>query len=454
MSGVGVRARPSPATQAWAAGGPRRALLALARVEAARLLRHPATLASLALLVGFWAYRWFTGQDRYPVLHQEDYDMQLVVLVVVGGAAMTASNLATLRAHRSGAEPLFAVLLLSPARRVAAHLLALLPLGLVVAALVTIRIVLLAAQPGAAGRFNGYELAISPLAVVVLGALGVLLCGLVRSVIIPLLVLPVLAVATLALAAPSTATRWPAWLLPVAYSYEQFALPRNLVARPAAAHVAYLIGVGALVSLAALGRAGARGRSLLAAAAAAAAIVTAAGSAHALPVDRSMVEGRVAAVEHPAQVQVCQRRGQVTYCAFRDFTPWIDAWDTVVRGVLRRVPVEVAGRPLAVRQRINHAGGNAIDASWPDQRRAIAESWRREDVAAGIPPSVPVGTTWGDVPEMALAGLVAYELLTGVGPTAYISVRVCGARAVLVGWLAPCSAHERGWVTSVGVDRR
>ena len=129
-------------------------------------------------------------------------------------------------------------------------------------------------------------------------------------------------------------------------------LPVDLLARPAAAHLVYLIGLVVLVAVAVLARTGARGPRLVAVGVVG--LLLAAGGAvvQSRPVSDAVVAARIEATEHPAGRQTCQRIEQVSYCAFPDFAPWVDGWDEVLRGVLRRVPAEEAQRPMAVRQRV------------------------------------------------------------------------------------------------------
>jgi hypothetical protein len=142
-------------------------------------------------------------------------------------------------------------------------------------------------------------------------------------------------------------------------------------------------------------------------------------------------------------MQTCRTVEQVTYCAFDDFIPWVGGWDTVVRGVLRRLPADQAARPLAVRQRISL--DERLDdsgATWgPADREALVRAWERVDAEGGTPHAVTVGTRWGDDrSEVGLAGLVAYEVLARNGTPA--GETVCGARGVLVGWLAGQATPE------------
>jgi hypothetical protein len=70
-----------------------------------------------------------------------------------------------------------------------------------------------------------------------------------------------------------------------------------------------------------------------------------------------------------------------------------------------------------------------------EKQAADAAAWRRVDADAGTPNAVTVGTRWGDgESEIGFAGLVAYEVVVRAGAPARGAL--CGARGVLVGWLA------------------
>jgi hypothetical protein len=426
------------ASTAERAGDPRGAMLALARVEARRLLRHPATIVGVLLFVAPWLYEWFSGgANRYPVLHDEDWTKQFFGLLTLGGGALVAANMAVLRAHRHKTAAQYDVLVLPDPWRTGAFMLAVAPFAVIVAAIVAARIGVLAALPGAAGRPNPYELSVFPAVVLLLGALGVLLGRVLRTTIVAPLVLLGLVVATFAGVLQSVpGSRYLRWLLPVSVDEPLMPLPADLMTRPAGRHLAYLAGLVVIVAVAALAVTGARGRRLTLAGAAGLAVTVLAGSAQYLPVSDAVKAARVDAVERPADMQTCRTVDQVTYCAFDDFVPWIDAWDTVVRGVLRAVPEQEARRPLAVRQRVS-TDDSRMDGfvSEPEDRARQAASWRRIDDAAGTPNAVTVGTHWGDGEhEAGFAGRVAYEVVTRKGSGA--DGTICGTRGVLVGWLA------------------
>jgi hypothetical protein len=433
-----------------AADDPWRATVALARVEAARLLRHPVTVAAVLLFIGPPLYRWLTGAaNRFPILHDEDRGMQFSALFLLGGAALVVANLAVLRANRHGTAALYDVLVLPNAWRTGAHLLALLPFALLAAALVAVRIAMSASARAAAGQPNLYELATSPVVVLLAGASGVLLARVVTSAVVAPLAVLGLGVLTLAgLSTVHTSIDWVRWLLPVAAPEELMPLPSDLLDRPAARHLGYLVGLTVLIAVAAVALAGARGRRLIAATAAGSVIAMVAGAAQFVPAGDPVVAARIVATERPYEQQMCRRIEHVTYCVFPDFAAWISSWDAVVRGVLRRVPAAEAQRPLVIRQRVraydDPRGGSVFSMSArqsQQQRQAWTQAWRRADRAAGTPNTVPVGTVWGDDrSQTEFAGLVAYEVITRAG--AGVDVRLCGARGVLVGWLAGQATRE------------
>ncbi|MCW6007944.1 hypothetical protein K1W54_25875, partial [Micromonospora sp. CPCC 205371] len=379
--------RPEATTAAQAAD-PRGAMLALARVESRRLLRHPVTIVGLLLFLAPMVYQWASGgANRFPVLHDEDWSKQFIGLLTLGGAALVAANLAALRAHRHGTTAQYGVLVLPDAWRTGAFLLAVVPFAGVVALLVVVRIGLLALLPGAAGSPNPAELAAFPAMVLLLGALGVLLARVIRTAVVAPLVLLGLVVFTFAgVLRPVAAMRYLPWLMPVSVEEPLMPYPIDMMARPAGRHLAYLAGLVVIVVVAALAVTGARGRRLTLAGAAGLAVAVLAGSAQYLPASDAVKKSRVEAVERPAGMQTCRTIDQVTYCAFDDFAPWIDGWDTVVRGVLRAVPDQEARRPLAVRQRVSTEDTRADGfVSGPEDRAAAAEAWRRIDDAAGTP---------------------------------------------------------------------
>jgi hypothetical protein len=428
--------------------GRRRAVFALAKVESIRLLRHPVTVVAVLFLIGIWVSEWLTNEaNHFPVLQDVDRDTQLGIMLLLGGAAVIAGNLAVLRGHRHGTTALSDVLVLPYPMRTAAHLLAVLPLAVLAALLAAARIAVLAAAP-AAGRANPYELATGPAVVLLFGAVGVLLGRLTRSAIVaPLALLGLLAMlVVLPLLTRDGPARWFQPVVPESEPVFVLPAPANLMARPAGPHLAYLVGLAVLVAVAALARSGARIVRLALVAVVALALTVAGGVGQLAGPSQSVRQARLIAMQRPAGQQTCQRLGRVTYCAFPDFVSWIPSWDAEVRGVLRRVPTAIAQRPLAVRQRIVLLNDNGAIPS-------PTEQWRADDTAAGTPNAVSIGTRWGDSRSASqLAALVAYRLIVGSGPTA--DSTACGARGVLVGWLAgQASAHASIGLRKLAADQ-
>jgi hypothetical protein len=421
-------------------GGARwRATVALARFESPRLLRHPVSIVAAVLFLAPWAYGWVFGSaDRYPVLQDLDRLVQFVVVLLLGGAALIVANLAILRPHRHGTTGQEDVLVLPVPWRTAALLLALLPFGLGVALLVALRIGVSAALPGAAGRPDPFELAVGPVAVVLLGAVGVLLGRLGQTTVVAPLLLLGLGSVTFVQALPDVpGAKWLRWLLPIAFDADSESLPVALMHRPTARHLGYVVAVVAVVVGLALLVSGARGRRPVGLLAAALALAAALGAVQFVPAGAALTRARMAATDNPAAQQSCQRIDQVTYCAFPDYVPWVGAWDAVVRGVLRRLPAEEARKPLAVRQRVWAYGRpeGSVTYGGGEEQDARAQVWRQADLAAGTPNAVTVGTRWGDGrSEVGFAGLVAYEIMARKG--AGVNGLVCGTRGVMVAWLA------------------
>jgi hypothetical protein len=351
-------------------------------------------------------------------------------MMLLGGAALIAGNLAVLRAHRDGTTSLSRVLILPDHARTLAHLLAPLPLAVVGAVLILARMAVLAIFAPAAGHPNPYELAVGPATILLLGALGVLLGRLTRSAVVAPLALLVL-LTGLAVLVPLTGGGNALWLAPQGGPALPMPVPVSLMGRPAAAHLAYLLGLAGLLAAAAVLRAGARGVRMAVAGAVALACTVAGGTAQLSPPDRAVAAVRSAVMNHPSEYETCRELGHVTYCALAGFGRWVPAWNTVVQAVAAQVPATARSTRLTVRQRIVSRG---LDGMGPEQ---LLAAWRADDAAAGTSGAIGTGTRWGDGRAAAvLAAQVAYRLVTGQTGEAGDGVTACGGVGVLVVWLA------------------
>ncbi|MFD9111786.1 ABC transporter permease [Streptomyces bottropensis] len=396
--------------------GGRRAVLALARVEARRLLLHPLVLIAVAVYVTLLLGSSDESEDTYPVLQDIDRETQIGQLLL-GLAVMVAVNLAVLRSHRRGTEPYFGVLVLPSWRRTVAHLLSVLPTVLVGALIVAGQFTAAALKPGAVGHGSLSELATGPLLVLLPGALGVLLGVVARSAFVaPLAVVAVLAV-TMVFVADAGSSAWLRGLAPVLFDEGARPLPSDLLGRPAAWHALYLLALTVLVAAGAVLVSGGRTRAVRATALGAlGAVVTTVVLQGTAPTD-AVRAARETATRTPATVQDCERRGTTTYCAFPEFTPWIDEWARVTDGVRSLAGAPDATRALTVRQRVA-----ALDG--PSGQRELSPA---------APGEATASTAWGGERELEFAASVARGLV--VEHERYEGV-YCDARGVLMVWLA------------------
>jgi hypothetical protein len=422
-----------PAIREGSSARERRAMLALLRVEAIRLVRHPIVAGALVLYAAFWGYLVVAHRHifQYPVLQCADQLTELALLPLAF-AVMLTTNITALRRHRHGAGGNLDVLALPQWRRTLASLLALIPAGLITALLAGVHITFLALHPNAAGRLSATELATGPATVVLFGAAGILLARLIRSALAAPLILVVL-LAYMYISANYFQFKIVvlAWVQPVVPPVFVPPLPADLIGRPAAWHLLYVTGVAVLVGSAALLRSGARKAVLASTAAGATAITVTAVVLQTMPPSSALTSARVTASDRPARTQVCGRHGNTLYCAFPDFARWTDDWDQVVRGVRDLLPEQPATMPLTVRQRVDAIDPYSLDSDTPT-------SWAADDKSAGTPDSISAGTAWGsDISRLQLAANVTFRIVTGSAAVTDSSTQeMCGPRGVLVMWLA------------------
>ncbi|WP_412538246.1 hypothetical protein R8Z50_20550 [Longispora sp. K20-0274] len=354
---------------------------ALTRLESWRLLRHPFVLAG-ALLSG-WLL-WDRLGAQLPVLHVLDLATQ-AALVPLAGATLVAANLATLRPKRDHTEDLYATTPAPPAPRVAAHLLALLPVTAVAAALVAAVTLRAAGSDYAAGAPSLAELALGPAMVLLAGTLGVALGRVAPFAVAgPLaLVAGLLVTMVVFVLGPAISPRlvWLTWLVP---DMRPDAPPSGAVlGRPAGWHLTYVVAMVAGLGALALVRVGAR-RWGLATLVAAVAVGIVAGAAQVVTAPGGAVGDRRVAAAEAGLTRTCAVHEAVTYCAYAGFENRVPLWRDVVRRARDRVPATAAVVPLEVSQQAQH---------WDPASAMVGYD---ADIPAGGPVPVPVGWPTGD----------------------------------------------------------
>ncbi|MYS90429.1 MULTISPECIES: hypothetical protein [Streptomyces] len=404
--------RPAVETEA---GGARAAVFALALFETRRLLtRLPVVIAFLVYL-GWTVWRSGKAWGGYPALQDADRATQSAPMLV-GLAVLLAVNRAALRSWRHGTEQHFAVLVLPPWRRTAAHALSVVAVALLTAGCVAAQFGWEALRPGAIGHGSVAELLVGPLTVLLSGLAGLLMAQLVRSALAaPLTVVFFLFLFLFGTGAGDGVTRW---LVPVVGESTSNTLPSDLLGRPAAWHALYLAGLALCAGLVAVLVAGGRKPVVVAGVAGAVAMTLVGGVAQAGGDSAGLARARERATVHPEQVQSCVRRDGSTYCAFPEWGPRVADWAGVVDRVRSLAGGGAQEQDVVVRQRVEARYGLSGDGALMPLER---------------PHEVTVGTQWGGnrVPEFSAA--VAGVLVAGDEKA---STSMCDGRMVTVMWLA------------------
>ncbi|MXM68498.1 ABC transporter permease [Streptomyces sp. HUCO-GS316] len=414
MTAIMEAAPPVASTQpmqSWAA------VVALARFEGRKLLLRIPVLLALTVYAAWIVWQTRDSFDGFPALQDADRSTQGAPLLVAL-AVMVCVNQSVLRSRRRDTERHFAVLVLQPGRRTAAHVLSVLPATAVVAACVAVQFTWEALKPGAIGTGSPGELLVGPLSVLLFGAIGVLVARLAPSAVaVPLMVVFFLFLFVFG-ASPALSDDWTRWLYPVVGESSANILPSDLLGRPAAWHALYLAGLALSVALLAVLIGGARKGVAGTALAGALALTVVGGVGQAAGLSDETAAARVRASVTPEKEQTCVERGRSTYCAFPEWTPRVATWAGVVDHVQSLSGGTAKGQQLLVRQRIEARYGLDSDAAvFP----------------LTTPHQVTVGTAWGGnrVPEFSVG--VASVLVAGNEKAAG---EMCDGRMVTVMWTA------------------
>ncbi|PWI16456.1 ABC transporter permease [Streptomyces sp. Act143] len=415
MSAVLEAAPAAPQTQSRTSSA---AVLALARFEARRLLTTVPVILGFLVYAAWIVWRGLDYADGYPALQDADRATQGGPLFV-GLAVLLAVNQAVLRSRRRDTERHFTVLVMTQARRTAAHLLSVVPAVLLTAVCVAGQFGWQALKPGALGHGSPGELLVGPLTVLAFGAAGVLLARLVRTAFTaPLVVVFILFLFLLSTGA-GIDEGWTRWLTPVIGTASADTLPSDLIGRPAGWHALYLAALGLTVALLAmLAGGGHRARSVYAGCVGALALTVLGAVAQGQGVSADVTAARERATLHPEQVQTCVERDGSRYCAFPEWRGRTADWARTVAEVQSLAGGAAHDQALLVRQRIDARYGLDGDAALDP---------------ATTPHQVTVSTAWGGnrIPEFSAA--VAGVLVTGDEKT---MGELCDGRMVTIMWLA------------------
>lgn len=373
--------------------------LPLARFEARQLLRHPSIVVG-ALLAGFGLWLVWSEDDAGDVLVHGGGTNIGLAFVLFAFAVLIGANLGALRARRHGAVELLASMPMPEASRTSAHVLSVGAVVPLVTGVVLAIDLVWQRRPLTIGHLPLDLVATVLLLVVGAGASGVLVARWAphpaagAAAVIAIIVLQV------NFRAGDVNLRWLHFVGGEAYD-----TPFDI--QPVAWHLVYLVALIALAAVLAVARSGFDRRVSLVLGGVLAVLVLS-GWMQTRPASTAAVAARADELERTEAHQVCERRGDVPYCAYPVYRPWVERWATSIDGVLRRVPADVRTRPLRVTQRITPdvdlipALRAAVDEerAWADDgqvhpgfewwvdRHELGLAYQTGAWAVGLPPAV------------------------------------------------------------------
>jgi hypothetical protein len=406
-------AQRAPGTSQVTGGGKRAVVFALARAEGRRLLRHPLVVTGAVMSGAMFV---LTTWDSAPVLGRDDILIG-AALLPFAATVFLAENMAALRSRRDGTEELYEGLVAPPAARTEGHLLSVLwPLGLGVGLVLAMTGFLLANHP--VGLLSLLELAVGPVLVALLGALGILLSRWwpwTAAGPIVLVALASVQVALIAQITPSDSLTRYRWLAPWNPLSTYGEPSPELVVRPSGWHLLYLVGLVAVFGAGAAARHRPRRGALVTVSAGLLLLLTG-GIVQLQSPSSAAIQRMVALVEHPLANEACRTSLGVTYCAYRNYAPWISRWQNAISPVLQRVPPEARPAGVILVQ--------ALDPFGSDVERRLPPN-----IAAhlyGAPafdpdPTIRPGTTWGrgadEGRDQLVLGLIVASRAVGLPAT-------------------------------------
>lgn len=313
----------------------------LARNEARFTLRHPLIL--IGILASVYVL-WSLNRGELP--HLAGYSTYVGMgLAPLAGASLLVAHLQTSRARRHRTLEIEEPTPAAKRARTLGHLIGGLAVVPVAAIIVTAYMIYLY-WLGGTGQPDIGELLVGPLVVGFAAITGVAAGTWIPNRFGGLIGLGTVGAVQIALQdAPST-LHWFAWWHTVLF-YGGF----DLWIRPTWAHVAYLIGVIAIVSGAAMSRHGIRVAPIATTAIGVMLVLVGGASQAQLPSDAE-VEATWDQIANPDGYWVTLQRDDVTYEIHPSYERWVDWWDSVMSDTL--APISAADRPALVVEQWYH----------------------------------------------------------------------------------------------------
>lgn len=423
-------------------------LSALTRIEGRRLLARPTVLVGAVLsLAAMVQMSWTTA----PVLNRDDTAVS-GALLVLAAATLLAANAATLRSRRHRTDELL-LSMPTPGRvRTLAHLssvVVVVPLAVLVAA----GFWWWRTSTDPVTSPDPFELATGPALLLLGGCLGVMLARWAPSpTVAPIVVVGLLVLEFIVniLTGGIESGGRIKWLAPMV---GQQGVAHELLVRPTGWHLAYLIGLVAVLSCAALLRYQADRRALTATGMALAMVVVTAG-AQLRPLGTGQQPHELADRLTAAAQENCQESDAITYCAVPGYESWIHDWSASVTPVLAELPPDGRPEQLTIRQ---DSFGGSVEFLGPDEPANRPDAPTNSEVRPGL--------WWGRGP-----GTAAYQfglalgvagLAVGLSPDGAITsngASYCSsagqARGVVALWLAGQSSDDSARYLRQEVDIR
>ena len=300
----------------------------LVRVDARRLLKHPATLTGIALTpLMFWA-----AIGPGSTWWQADFDLALA-LVPFGWASILAAGYVSFWPQRHGAAELLSTLPVGETTRTAALAGAVIAPAVAAVALLAGANIWVATRGLIGGPSPAEQLA-GVLVVAGGAALGLAFARWIPQVSIAGPLFAVIAVTFLefGVADLGSRLRYLAFLSPAGNTGHP-----GLELRSSGWHVLYLAGLVGLAAVVAVARY-ARLKPALATIAAVSLVVAFPAWMQVRPVSAAAAEDRASILDQPEAHQTCERSGPASHCAYHPYVAVVPEWRSVVSSVLAATP--------------------------------------------------------------------------------------------------------------------